>query len=267
MALKVSIESQHLCVSPTDTNLYSPSPGRSLPSKLWCGRSCLELGMREWRVGRKRTPLCCQVLLGENSEGNVSDQLLHSWRELGPCFSQKKKQWPGCNSVYGGRKAKGCSTLFLSASDPLVGTQWFLSFHSKTVETGSAFLICCFCVRHKTNLLNIFAMKTLNKQKGSFLESPSIEVLSQNFVTSLLGEFTDSKLHLCSYVDKSGCCSCIISQVRLWEVCSSHVHFPLSAEPSPAQRESINNRHLSLSENCSSLVPTSGRSTWGWGGT
>lgn len=70
---------------------------------------------------------------------------------------------------------KVSSRLYFSESDPFVPRQWSLSFSAKMVKSRSILPVFSLpsygtTLTHNRDLLNIFGVKKLNKQKGTFLE-------------------------------------------------------------------------------------------------
>lgn len=90
MALKVAFAFQGLCSLNEDSRQWTTGQSASFPGK----QTAQQAGGVAGAPGAKRSTLgvCDQVLLGAHSERNVSDQLLHSSRELELCCSQKEKQ-------------------------------------------------------------------------------------------------------------------------------------------------------------------------------
>ena len=113
------------------------------------------------------------------------------------------------------------SCLYLSESDPFVLRQWSLSFSAKMVESRSILPVLFLpsygtTLTHNRDLLNIFGVKKLNKQKGKFLEKFSIGEFRYSSVPSLVGELKNTLNPLFLVLSSSYFLS-IFFQLRPWK--------------------------------------------------
>lgn len=181
--------------------------------------------------------VCCQVLLGAHSGGNVPDQLLHS-RENWSCAVHRRRSsdWDaasGTDDSWWKKKAKGSSSPYLSARSPLV-------------ESPCASIPDC---ADESALLTVSPVPVT--------ASHIMEIHRHSCVTSLLGELRSTpKLHVCSHAGSSVCRVSASSPMSgAWKPVTPHL-CPLPAGPSWAHQDLIHSSHLPLPEDRPSQVVT-----------